>query len=94
MRDLLYRFDPSGADFSWMVWSCLGVIWLAVLACAISSICSQPLSAKARRAWIAIVMALPLIGLALYLPVSFRIQRPAGLFALFSKQAGSARQAR
>lgn len=85
MSQILSRFDFLGADFTLAVFVCLVLIWLLVLGCAISSVLSQPLSRKQRLKWIVAIVALPVLGLAVYIPFSFSNQSGAGLFALFSK---------
>lgn len=48
-----------------------GIIWLVVAACAGSSLYSQThLAISVRRRWLVLILALPLLGLLLYIPFS------------------------
>lgn len=69
---LLYRFDFENAQWSARVGVGVLLIWLLIIACTISSIRSQGLSAGQQRLWIAIVVFLPIIGLLAYLPFSVK----------------------
>jgi predicted permease len=72
MSELLSRFHYQESSLSFQVWAAAAVIWLAVLACCISSILAQPFSGKQRALWTGIVVLLPLFGLLAYLPFSIR----------------------
>lgn len=85
MSQILSRFDFGRTDFTLAMLICLLAIWLIVLGCTIFSILSQPLSPRQRWIWIAAVAAVPVFGLAVYLPFSFCNQNGVGLFALFSR---------
>lgn len=71
MSELLERFSFHYAKFNSQVALCLAIIWLAVIACAISSILSQPFTRKQRLFWLLLVLLVPGIGLLAYLPFSF-----------------------
>ena len=49
---------------------CLILIWLVVIATAISSIMSQPFAKKQRTFWIVLIIVVPIFGLLAYLPFS------------------------
>ncbi|MEQ1859107.1 MAG: hypothetical protein ABMA13_04160 [Chthoniobacteraceae bacterium] len=69
---LLYRFDFQTAYWDLRVAACLALIWLVILACAISSIRSQGMGAVQQRMWMVFVAAVPVVGLLAYLPFSVR----------------------
>ena len=70
LRLLIDRFDLDSAHLDARVIACLVVIWLIIVACAISSIRSQGFSEGQQRFWIFVVTFLPVIGLLAYLPLS------------------------
>ena len=86
MTDIFSRFSLHAAKFNGQVWLCLAVIWLVVLACAITSIYAQSFSARQQRFWISMVLFLPLLGVLAYLPFSFRREQLAQLFFLRSQR--------
>lgn len=80
MTELLNRFSFEAAKFNYQVAICLGVIWLAVVGCALFSIQSQPFSPRQRWFWILTILCLPGIGLLCYLPFSLSRDRPGKLY--------------
>ncbi len=72
MGEFLSRFHFQESSLTFQVWAAAAIIWLAVLACCITSIVSQPFSAKQRIVWVAVVVCVPLFGLLAYLPFSIR----------------------
>ena len=72
MSELLNRFSLSSAKWNDQVAISVLILWLAIVACAISSILAQPFSTVQRRFWILVVIALPIVGVLAYLPFSFR----------------------
>jgi len=72
MTKILTRFDLDAVKFNDQVLWCLVGIWVAVLACTISSIWNRSFSRRQRWFWIAIVVGVPILGLLVYLPISFR----------------------
>ncbi len=72
MSELLNRFHFQEASLTTQVWLAAALIWLAVVACTITSIIAQPFSARQRFVWVFIVAAVPLFGLLSYLPFSIR----------------------
>lgn len=69
----------NGFGFSFAKWDTTAalsalVLWLAIVACALSSICAQPLGKAQRRGWMLVVIAVPILGLLAYLP--FSLERP------------------
>ena len=73
MSDFLFkRFTLSGARSDGLTWFCVGLVWLLVLLCALSSISKQFSDPKQRKRWILLVICLPIFGLLWYLPFSFR----------------------
>lgn len=93
MTDIFNRFSLHAAKFNGQVWLCLGIIWLVVLACAITSIYMQPFSVRQRRFWILTVIFAPLLGVLAYLPFSFRREQLAQLFFIRSQRDRSSRHA-
>jgi hypothetical protein len=86
VREFLEKINFGDVQFTWAMGVCMAVIWMAVLACGVHSIATQPISPRQRWWWIVTITALPVLGLALYLPFSYRLQNQSGLFAFFSKQ--------
>ena len=86
MTAIFSRFSIHAAKFNGQVWLCLAVIWLVVLACAITSIYAQSFSARQQRFWISTVIFIPLLGVLAYLPFSFRREQFAQLFFLRSQR--------
>jgi hypothetical protein len=80
MRELFNRFSWDAIKFNDQVLACLVVIWGAVLLCAISSIRHQPFGKTQRAFWMTLVVTVPLLGLLLYLPFSFRAANYPELF--------------
>jgi hypothetical protein len=85
MSELLNRFSLSTAKWNLPIALCLLVLWCAMVACTISSICAQPFSPAQRRFWILVVIFLPLFGVLAYLPFSFRREDLPNAFMLKSK---------
>ena len=73
MSEVLSGIGFSFAKWDATAWTCALALWLALLACAITSICTQRFGAVQRRCWVFVVIALPILGLLAYLP--FSIQR-------------------
>lgn len=82
MSEILNRFSLEAAKFSGQVVLCLFLIWAAMVYCAVLSINSQSFSERQRRAWLWIVIGLPLLGLLAYLPFSVRREDLPQLFLL------------
>lgn len=85
MSELLERFSFQYAKFNPQVALCLAIIWVAVLACASSSILSQPFTKKQRIFWLLLVLLLPGVGLLAYLPFSFSKEEIPEFFLLKSQ---------
>lgn len=51
-------------------WIFVALVWLAVVACTLSSIRSRPFRRRAKIVWSLVVVLLPLFGLLAYLPFS------------------------
>ena len=77
MQDLLNRFDFASPKFDTQVLACALVIWIAVVVCGITGVMSQPFSRRKRMFWIVVIVAVPLLGLLVYLPFSFRFEESA-----------------
>ena len=54
------------------VWMIAVALWIAVVACAASSIVHQPFSRRQRAVWLIFVTFVPILGLLAYLPFSIR----------------------
>ena len=80
MSEIFNRFSLHAAKFNGQVWLCLGVIWLIVLACTVTSIYAQPFSARQQKFWISAAIFIPVFGVLAYLPFSFRREHLAQLF--------------
>jgi hypothetical protein len=80
MKELLGRFSLEAVKFNGQILACLILIWVAVLACAISSIMAQPFSKRQRAFWIGLILCVPLVGLLAYLPFSFRKEELPHIF--------------
>jgi hypothetical protein len=68
MRDTLVRFftiDPLNEQ-PLIYWG-LAVVWLVLVGNCIASLRVQPISVAARWLWAFLIIALPIIGMALYL---------------------------
>ena len=72
MSHILTRFSLQAAKWNNGVEYALILIWIVVLACIVSSICSQPFDRRQRIFWISMVIALPIVGVLAYLPFAFR----------------------
>ena len=48
------------------------MVWMVVVACAVSSVLKQPFTRQQRIAWLAIIIGVPLFGLMAYLPFSIQ----------------------
>jgi lysylphosphatidylglycerol synthetase-like protein (DUF2156 family) len=72
MSEFLHRFSLHSAKFNTQVVLFALLIWLVVVACAVTSILGQPFSKRQRLFWLAVVIFLPLVGVLAYLPFSFR----------------------
>ena len=85
MSELLNRFSLSSAKWNTEIALCLLALWLAIVGCAISSVCAQPFTAAQRRFWILVVIFLPIVGVLAYLPFSFRREDLPNAFMMKSK---------
>lgn len=72
MREILSRFSWDAIKFNDQVLACMLVVWAAVLICSVSSIRSQGFGKGQKAFWMAVIICLPLLGLLLYLPFSFK----------------------
>jgi uncharacterized membrane protein YoaK (UPF0700 family) len=68
---ILTRFSLQAAKWDGPIELALLLVWMAVLACVVSSIFSQAFDRKQRIFWIAVVVLLPALGLLAYLPFAF-----------------------
>jgi cytochrome bd-type quinol oxidase subunit 1 len=74
MQDLLNKFSWDSIKFDFQILVCCIIIWLAVLACAISSVWKQPMPRRQKLVWIGIIVGIPLAGLFVYLPFSIQTE--------------------
>lgn len=70
LSNFLHRFDFDNPQITGEIIFFVAVIWLVVISCAIWSVCTRVRSWPARLFWIAVLVALPVVGLVLYLPFS------------------------
>ena len=89
MLEQLSKFSLDAAKFTQSMFICAMVIWLMVVGCALHSIWIQPFTRRQRLFWILLVVGVPVLGLLVYLPVSFRKETDAGLALLFPGGLGS-----
>ncbi|HEY1173757.1 MAG TPA: PLDc N-terminal domain-containing protein [Verrucomicrobiae bacterium] len=88
MRELLDRFTLDAIKFDYQVLAGMILIWLVVLACVVSSIFHQGGTRGRRIAWICVVTFVPIIGVLIYLPFSFRLENYPDLF-IWRKSKGA-----
>jgi len=74
MGEILNRFSVDAMKMNSQIIACMAIIWFLVWLCTLSSINKQPFTSKQRIFWLIVVTALPLVGVLLYLPFSFRIE--------------------
>jgi hypothetical protein len=81
MNTLLSRFSFDGAKLDWKIWLVCGVCWLTVTLCGVGSVFSHraTFTSAQRRNWILLIVLLPLVGLAMYLPKSLKRDGPNAL---------------
>jgi len=72
MTHLLTRFSLHAAQWNSYVPIAMIMIWIAVLACVISSVMAQPFQRQQRIFWMAMVILLPGVGVLAYLPFAFK----------------------
>lgn len=67
-----FSFDPSKIDGK--IIAVLVVIWVVALACGIGSVLSHgsDFTRKQKTGWILLLVAVPLLGLLVYLPFSLK----------------------
>jgi hypothetical protein len=85
MSDLLNRFSLDAVKWNSQIAACLLLIWVVVLASAISSVASQPFTKKQRLFWILLILGLPVLGLLVYLPFSVAENKYPLLFSFKKK---------
>lgn len=80
MDKILRKFSLSGGQFNAQIGWAAAILWFIVVACTISSILSQPFNKKQRIFWIALVIAVPFVGVLAYIPFSFRTEDMPHIF--------------
>jgi hypothetical protein len=80
MSELLDRFSLEALKFDAQVLTAMIVIWLVVLACALNSLFTQGVSRYKQVTWSLVMILLPIVGVLIYLPFSFRIENYPDLF--------------
>jgi phage shock protein PspC (stress-responsive transcriptional regulator) len=83
MEQLLSKFSWDAAKFTRPMFVCTVVIWLMVVGCALHSIWHQPFTRRQRLFWVLLLIGVPVLGLLVYLPFSFRKENDPGLAILF-----------
>lgn len=86
MSGLLSRFSSDAVKFNGMVLAGLIIVWLAVVSCAISSVCSRPWNRRQRFFWILWIVCLPGLGVLSYLPFSVQTLGPVVSFSRKAKK--------
>ena len=77
---ILRKFNFTSGQFNSQIGWCAVLLWCVVVACTISSILSQPFNKRQRIFWIAVVVAIPLVGVLAYIPFSFRTEDMPHIF--------------
>jgi hypothetical protein len=72
MSEFLSRFTFQIDKLTNQVWMIAIALWVAIVACAISSIVQQPFTSRQRAVWLILVTCIPIFGLLAYLPFSIR----------------------
>lgn len=72
MSHILQHFSFQPVRWNGSVIFILGVVWLMVLGCVISSIFAQQFDRSQRIFWLVLVVAVPIVGVLSYLPFAFR----------------------
>jgi fatty-acid desaturase len=80
MSELLDRFSLEALKFDYQVLAGMIMIWLIVLVCALHSLYAQGLSRSKQITWFLVMLLLPIVGVLIYLPFSFRIENYPDLF--------------
>lgn len=75
MREFIDRFSLESIKFDAQVGIALVVIWLLVLGCATTSILQRYPKTHTRLTWLAIVYLVPVLGLLIYLPFAFHLEK-------------------
>lgn len=70
LSNFLQRFDFSHPNVTWEIVFFVAMIWLVVVASAIWSACIRMRGWPARLFWIVAIVALPVVGVVVYLPFS------------------------
>lgn len=79
---LASRFSFFARPADTLTWCTLAIVWVLVLACAISSVFKEYQSPKQRMFWTLMIVGLPVAGLLCYLPFSFKREDYPMLFAI------------
>lgn len=87
MSSILDRFSLDAIKFDYQVLVGLVIIWLFTIGCALHSVHTQGFSRQRRVIWSLIIICLPVIGILLYLPFSFRLEHYPDLF-IWKKPSG------
>jgi hypothetical protein len=69
---ILRRFSFDAIKFNDQILACMVVIWVAVVFCALTSIWGQTWTRTRRLAWSVAVVAVPFLGVLVYLPFSWK----------------------
>ena len=88
MSSLFNKFTLTDARCDTSLLICAVLLWCVVVACAISSIFSQPFNKRQRVFWVALVIGVPLVGVLAYIPFSFRLEDMPHIFLRKSKRSG------
>jgi hypothetical protein len=89
MLEQLSKFSLDAVKFTKSMFVCYVIIWLMVVGCALHSIWHQPFTRRQRLFWMLLVVGVPLLGVLVYLPFSFRKETDPGLALLFPGGSGS-----
>jgi hypothetical protein len=80
MTDAVQKISMDALKSNNQIMACVAVIWLVIMACAVTSVLSHSFSRKQRTFWIVLIVGFPLLGLLSYLPFAFSKENYPGLF--------------
>lgn len=72
MSEILNKFDFHNPNLDGMFLTLVGIVWVIVVLCALSSVLSRPFRWWIKGFWMAMIVAAPLVGLLAYLPFSLK----------------------
>ena len=86
LEKITSRFSLQSMRIDPVTIICLLVIWLLIVACAVSSVLHQPFTKRQRFFWILFVLGAPMVGVLAYLPFSFNKEEVPDIFLMRNKR--------